>query len=139
MKNKKNQKERLEELIPDEKKRKEVLDRLYKGEPILGEGGIFTDMLQAFVNAALEGEMDNHLKNNKGSKTGNRRNGYNNKEIRSTAGPLSVKTPREYKFLHIAMINKNTVFCSSLENGILFHPKSFLSISNSLSVAPLAL
>lgn len=100
MKNKKNQKERLENLIPDEKKRKEVLDRLYKREPILGEGGIFTDMLQAFVNAALEGEMDNHLEQDKVSKTSNRRNGHNKKEVRSSAGPLSISTPRDRAGTH---------------------------------------
>lgn len=27
-----------------------------------------------------------------------------------------------YRFLHIAIINRNTVFCSSFEKGILFQP-----------------
>jgi len=56
-KKKRIRKSRMEDLIPDPQKREEVLSRLYKGDPILGDGGIFTDMLQAFVNAALEGEM----------------------------------------------------------------------------------
>ena len=49
---------RLVDLIPDQEKSSEVLNRLYKGDPILGDYCIFTDMLQTFVNASLEGEMD---------------------------------------------------------------------------------
>ena len=84
---------RMEDLIPDPEKRNEVLSRLYKGDPILGDGGIFTDMLQAFVNAALEGEMDEHLKYE--SIGDNRRNGHTHKVVRSSAGPLEVHTPRD--------------------------------------------
>ena len=87
-------KPRMEDLIPDPKKRTEVLSRLYKGDPILGEGGIFTDMLQAFVNAALEGEIDHHLKDQVTS-SDNRRNGHTHKLVRSSAGPLEVHTPRD--------------------------------------------
>ena len=52
---------RLEDIIPDEAIRTEMLSRLYQGDPILGEQGVFTNLLQSFVNAALEGEMDNYL------------------------------------------------------------------------------
>jgi len=86
---------RIEELIPDEEKRKEVLSRLYKGDAILGDGGIFTEMLQTFVNAALEGEIDNSLKENPPSRPSNRRNGHTRKIVRSTAGPMEVHTPRD--------------------------------------------
>jgi transposase-like protein len=93
-KQKRERKPRMEDLIPDPKKRTEVLSRLYKGDPILGDGGIFTDMLQAFVNAALEGEIDHHLKD-PNSSTANRRNGHTHKQVRSSAGPLEVHTPRD--------------------------------------------
>ena len=96
MSNKKNEKKpRLEELIPDEKKREEVLSRLYKGESILGDGGIFTDMLQAFINAALEGEIEDTLKLKDGKSKLNRRNGHTKKVVRSPAGPLEINTPRD--------------------------------------------
>ena len=85
----------MEDLIPDEAKRKEVLSRLYKGDPILGDGGIFTDMLQAFVNAALEGELDESLKEDKGQGDTNRRNGHTHKIVRSNTGPIEVHTPRD--------------------------------------------
>ncbi len=85
----------MEDLIPDEAKRKEVLSRLYKGDPILGDGGIFTDMLQAFVNAALEGEIDESLKDDKDQGDTNRRNGHTHKIVRSNTGPIEVHTPRD--------------------------------------------
>jgi len=62
---KRDKRPRIEDLIPDEAKRAEVMNRLYQGDPIVGDGGIFTDMLQAIVNAALEGEMDYHLNESK--------------------------------------------------------------------------
>ena len=66
---------KIEELIPDESKRKEVLERLYKGDAILGDGGIFTEMLQTFVNAALEGEIESRLDKGRAIGVSNRRNG----------------------------------------------------------------
>jgi len=86
---------RLEELIPDEDKRAEVISRLYKGDPIVGDGGIFTDMLQALVNAALEGEMDYHLSESKLTDKDNRRNGHTHKTVKSRVGPIEVHTPRD--------------------------------------------
>jgi len=85
----------LEELVPDENKRQEMLSRLYHGDPILGDGRVFTEMLQAFVNAALEEEKYYHLNESRGAGQYNRRNGHTEKVVRSQAGPMQVKTPRD--------------------------------------------
>ena len=85
----------MEDLIPDQDRREEVMRRLYQGDDIVGEGGIFTDLLQALVNASLEGEMDGHLISEKETDPSNRRNGKLKKTIRSKAGPLSIDTPRD--------------------------------------------
>lgn len=96
MEKKKRQKSpRLVDLIPDEKKRTEIVSRLYQGDPIVGEGGIFTDLLQALVNAALEGEMDHHLEDCKLNNQVNRRNGHVQKNVKSRMGPVEIKTPRD--------------------------------------------
>lgn len=86
---------RLEDLIPDENRRKEVASRLYNGDPIVGEDGIFTDLLQALVNASLEGEMDYHLQEDYQQGKTNRRNGHTGKTVRSRVGPMQVRTPRD--------------------------------------------
>jgi putative transposase len=97
---------RLNEIIPDDAIRNEMLSRLYKGDPILGEKGVFTNLLQSFVNAALEGEMDNFLQEAKDESTENRRNGHTSKSLRSTAGPLSIQTPRDRSGDHEPVIVK---------------------------------
>ena len=97
---------RLNEIIPDDAIRNEMLSRLYKGDPILGEKGVFTNLLQSFVNAALEGEMDNFLQEAKDDSTENRRNGHTSKSLRSTAGPLSIQTPRDRSGDHEPVIVK---------------------------------
>lgn len=86
---------RLEELIPDAKRREEILRRLYSGDDLIGKQGIFTDLLQSMINAALEGEMDVHLAEEALSGKKNRRNGKLPKQVRSKAGPLSINTPRD--------------------------------------------
>ncbi|MDP4290548.1 MAG: IS256 family transposase [Bacteroidota bacterium] len=92
---KQERRKRLEEIIPDDGLRTEMLSRLYQGDPILGQKGVFTNLLQCFVNAALEGEMDDFLQQSKTGRTSNRRNGHIEKTLRSTAGPLSIQTPRD--------------------------------------------
>lgn len=83
----------LNEIIPDEKIREKFIKQLYKKENLYSEGSIFRDLLQGFVNSALDGEVEAHLQENE-SKT-NRKNGKNKKKIRSQAGELSIETPRD--------------------------------------------
>lgn len=107
MKKKKRIKQpRLEDLIPDENRRKEVVSRLYNGDPIVGEDGIFNDLLQALVNASLEGEMDYHLQKDYQEGKTNRRNGHTGKTVRSRVGPMQVLTPRDRDGSHDPQIIK---------------------------------
>jgi transposase-like protein len=73
---------------------------------LFGDNGIFTDLLQSFVNAALEGEMDNYMQESKTDESENRRNGHIAKSLRSTAGPLSIQTPRDRLGNHQPVIVK---------------------------------
>ena len=107
MKKSKKKTARLEDLIPDAERRTEILGRMYKGDKLLGEKGIFTDLLQSMVNAALEGEMDHHLSEDQLNGRKNRRNGKKKKEVRSTAGPLSISTPRDRSGSHEPTLIKN--------------------------------
>src|ERR1035437_10800165 len=103
---KREKRTRLEDLIPDEELRNEILGKLYKREPLFGDKGIFTGLLQSFVNAALEGEMDNFIQESKTDDSGNRRNEYKAKSLRSTAGHLSIRTPRDRMGDHEPIIVK---------------------------------
>lgn len=35
---------------------------MYEGKGLIGEDGIFTKLMQRFINAALEGEVTAHIK-----------------------------------------------------------------------------
>ena len=106
----------MEDLIPDANRRKEVMRRLYNNESLLGEGGIFTDMLQAMVNAALEGEINYTLGSVSETGLDNRRNGHINKQVRSSAGTLDIRTPRDREGVHEPVILKK--WQRSLGTGI---------------------
>jgi transposase-like protein len=106
----------MEDLIPDANRRNEVMRRLYNNDSLLGQGGIFTDMLQSMINAALEGEIDYTLGSVSETGLDNRRNGHINKQVRSSAGTLDIRTPRDREGVHEPVILKK--WQRSLGTGI---------------------
>lgn len=71
----------------------EAVKGLYGGKPLIGEGGILTEMIARIVQASLKGEVQAHLA--KEEEAGNRRNGYTHKTLRTSVGPVEVATPRD--------------------------------------------
>lgn len=119
---KKKKSPRMSDLVADEKLREEFKKALYSGKPLLGEqGGIFTDLLQAFVNASLEGELDHHLSEEKEKGKKNRRNGHTEKTVKSQAGNLLIKTPRdrESEFKPVLLEKRKKEIGGGLEQSIL--------------------
>lgn len=89
---------RMEDLIPDPELRKRVTQQLYSAGALFGPDSVFSEMLQAMVNAALTGELDHYMEDQAASddsNNANRRNGHIHKTVRSTAGPLAIATPRD--------------------------------------------
>lgn len=60
----------------------------------MGETGIFTPILKHFLEATLDGEMSNHRSSEKLQTKSNRRNGHNNKEVRSGFGSFELDTTK---------------------------------------------
>ena len=119
---KKKKSPRMSDLVADEKLREQFTEALYSGKPLLGEeGGIFTDLLQAFVNASLEGELDHHLSNEEKEDSKNRRNGHTKKTVKSQAGNLSIKTPRDRnsEFKPVLIEKRKKSLNGGLEESIL--------------------
>lgn len=85
----------LEEMIPNPEHRKLFISRLYSGQPLFGKNGSMNDLVQAFVNAALQGEADAHLESEEAKGNKNRLNGKKHKTVMSGSGPLSIETPRD--------------------------------------------
>ena len=92
---KKRKKETLEDLIPDADLRERIEKHLYSKKPLLSEGSVFSELLQLMVNKMLEGEVTDFLHAERASDRVNKRNGYSEKQVLSSAGPLSIRTPRD--------------------------------------------
>jgi transposase-like protein len=73
-------------------------------------------MLQSMVNAALEGEMNYTLSLDSEDESVNRRNGHTEKQVRSSAGTLNIRTPRDREGVHEPIILKK--WQRSLGTGI---------------------
>lgn len=75
---------------------KEAIENLKEGQGLLGKEGVLTPLLKRFLEKALEAELDHHLDEEERS-GGNRRNGSSKKQIKTTSGPVDLKTPRDRK------------------------------------------
>ncbi|GJG29696.1 hypothetical protein PRBRB14_05750 [Hallella multisaccharivorax DSM 17128] len=73
---------------------KRAADQLRKGEPLFGKDGALAPMLERILNAALEGEMDAHLRE-ESRESGNRRNVKMPKTVQTQYGEVTVETPRD--------------------------------------------
>lgn len=74
----------------------ELSEQITQGKPLTGQDGVFTPLLKRVIEASLEGEMDAHLDDEKGSES-NRRNGRGSKQVQSSLGGFEVFTPRDRK------------------------------------------
>ena len=73
---------------------KELASQIRQGRPLTGEDGAFTPLIKKVIEAALEGEMDQHLKETKKT-TQNRRNGRGRKNLKSSLGGIEIFSPRD--------------------------------------------
>jgi putative transposase len=73
---------------------KELAAQIRGGKPLTGHDGAFTPLLKRVIEAALEGEMDQHLNETKKT-TRNRRNGRGRKNLKSSLGGIEIFSPRD--------------------------------------------
>lgn len=93
--NKREESALLDALSLQPELRESLEKHLREGSDLFGKSSPFSALLQGMVNVMLEGEMDSHLKEEKASGNANKRNGHTSKEVTSTAGKLSIRTPRD--------------------------------------------
>jgi transposase-like protein len=86
---------RLKDIIANDAYREKIQTGLINGDKWLGPNGLFSELLQSIVNAALEGELDTHLQEQATQGIKNRRNGKMAKTVRSEGGTLEVHSPRD--------------------------------------------
>lgn len=71
---------------------KEAIQKLKEGKGFLGPDGAVTGMISRLLQAALDGEMDDHLTS---ATKHNRRNGHTSKSVQSSMGPIDIYPPRD--------------------------------------------
>ena len=89
---------------------KASIERLRKGESLLGKDGILTPLLKQFLEKALDGEITHHLDEQE-RESGNRRNGGRRKTVKTSSGQFELETPRDRKGSFTpAIVKKREVF-----------------------------
>ena len=66
--------------------------RLRNGESLLGRDGVFTPLLKEFIEAAMDGELEQHIDSDPAP---NRKNGRGKKAVKTPLGPLQIEPPRD--------------------------------------------
>jgi transposase-like protein len=73
----------------------EAIEGLKAGRGLVGAEGVLTSLIQRLVNAALSGEMNGHLKEERSEGLVNRRNGHTSKTLDTELGPVGISPPRD--------------------------------------------
>lgn len=84
----------MKEKINWEEFSKEAVDKIRTRQPLTGDGGIFTPLIKQVLEAALNGELDDHLNNTRETEN-NRRNGHTRKNLKSSLGGFEISAPRD--------------------------------------------
>ena len=72
----------------------ELAKEIRDGKPLTGKDGAFTPLIKKVLEAALDGEMEEHLKISK-KEIDNRRNGHTRKNLKSSLGGIEIFSPRD--------------------------------------------
>jgi len=109
-----------EEQLDYELMKQKALEQLRSGKSLYGKDGAFAPLLKSFLDSALEAELETHLDEYERF-LGNRKNGKTSKEIKTSAGTISIQTPRDRNstFEPEIVRKRETILAESLESKII--------------------
>jgi putative transposase len=113
--------------------KKRTLEQLRSGKSLFGKDGAFAPLLKDILEAAMEGELENHLDEEERA-TGNRKNGKTSKKLKTADGTIDLETPRDRaaSFEPQIVRKRETILAESLESkiiGLYSHGMSLRNIS----------
>jgi putative transposase len=114
--------------------KKKTLEQLRSGKSLFGKDGAFAPLLKDILEAAMEGELENHLDEEERA-SGNRKNGKTFKKLKTADGTIDLETPRDRSASFDPQIIKKreTILAESLESkiiGLYGHGMSLRDISS---------
>lgn len=120
----------------EDKIKKEIIKKIREGKGLTGKEGALTPLLKELIEAAMEGEMEEHLRETK-KDIDNRRNGHTRKNLKSSLGAFEISTPRdrEGSFLPRTVEKRQRVLPGDLDEKILSlysHGMSFRDIRSQI-------
>ncbi len=97
-----------------------ALAQFKTGKPLLGKEGALAPLFKSFLEAALEAELSEHLRENEEEEI-NRRNGHGSKQLRTSEGTIDLVTPRDRSgsFEPEIVKKRQTILADSLESKII--------------------
>jgi len=106
----------------------EFANQVKNGQSVTSKGGVLNDLLKQLTEMTLKAEIDSHLAQDL---SGNRRNGYSQKTMRTEHGEFELNTPRDRNgSFEPQVVKKNQTHMSDeIENKML----SLFSLGNSYS------
>lgn len=101
--------------------KKQAIAGMYAGKPLNGEKGIFAPLLKHFLEAALEGELQAHLEEEKASGLVNRKNGKTTKKVKSLSGEFELESSRDRSgsFEPMILPKRQVVITEELEDKVI--------------------
>lgn len=101
--------------------KKEAIKGMYAGKPLNGEKGIFAPLLKHFLEAALAGELEAHLQEEKSSGLSNRLNGKTTKRVKSLSGEFELEGNRDRSgtFEPVVLPKRQVVITEELEDKVI--------------------
>jgi transposase-like protein len=100
--------------------KQKLREQFRTGKSLFGKGGAFAPLLQEMLNSMLEGEIDGHLDDLQ-RESGNRKNGKDTQQLKTSAGTIEVSTPRDRSgsFEPEIIKKRETIMAQSLEDKII--------------------
>lgn len=101
--------------------KKKALEQFRSGKSLYGKDGAFAPLLKAFLEAALQEELETHIKEESEMNIPNRKNGKVTKRIKSDAGEIELVTSRDRNgtFEPEIIKKRETILAESLQDRII--------------------
>lgn len=101
--------------------KREAIKGMYTGKPLNGEKGIFAPLLKHFLEAALEGELETHLQEEKAAGLSNRLNGKTTKRVKSLSGEFDLQSNRDRSgsFEPVVLPKRQVIITEELEDKVI--------------------